>query len=61
MTDTAPKLNPFPAHRIGLWRVRVVPCLRKDRWEEAPFGDRWRALKARLRAPAPVAAGGTQP
>lgn len=44
------KINPLPPHRIGLWRVRVVPYPYKDRWPEAPFGDRWRALKAKLRA-----------
>ena len=50
-TEMQPRLlNPFPPHRRGLWRMRAVPYLYKDRWPEAPFGDRWRALKARLRA-----------
>lgn len=44
------KVNAFPPRRRGLWSVRAVPYLYKDRWPEAPFGDRWRALKARLRA-----------
>ena len=43
------RTNPFPARRRGLWRVRALPYLSKDRWPEAPFGDRWRAVKARLR------------
>jgi len=45
------KLNPFPPHRVGLWRLRAVPYLLKDRWETAPFGDRWRDIKARNRLP----------
>ena len=43
------KLNPFPPHRVGLWRVRAVPHLRKERWHGAAFGDRWRAIKAKMR------------
>lgn len=58
MSDKTPRINAFPPARVGLWRVKAAPCLRKDRWPEAPFGDRWRALKARLRAPAHAAAGG---
>jgi hypothetical protein len=34
-------VNPFPPHRRGLWRVRAVPYL---------FKDRWRARKAKMRA-----------
>lgn len=49
-------INPFPPHRRGLWRVRAVPYPYKERWPEAPFGDRWRRLKARIRAlPSPAA------
>jgi hypothetical protein len=44
------RLNPLPPHRLGLWRVRSAPYLIKDRWPSAPFGDRWRALKAKHRA-----------
>jgi hypothetical protein len=56
MNTRLDRINPFPEHRRGLWRVRAVPYLRKERWPEAPFGDRWRALKARLRRSQPVAA-----
>ena len=38
-------MNPFPPHRVGLWRVRAVPYLRKER----SLGDRWRAIKAKMR------------
>lgn len=51
------RVNPFPRQWVGLKRVRAVPYIYKDRWAEAPFGDRWRALKARLQA-ATVAAPG---
>ena len=44
-------VNPFPPRRVGLWRVRAVPHLFKERWPAAPFGDRWRALKVKLRKP----------
>jgi hypothetical protein len=43
------RINAFPPHRRGLWLVKAVPYLRKERWPEAPFGDRWRAVKARVR------------
>ena len=55
------RINIFPEHRRGLWRVRAVPYLLKDRWPDAPFGNRWQALKAKLRAPAqPAVAGGAR-
>lgn len=41
--------NPFPPRWIGLWRVKNEPYYYKERWPEAPFGDRWRQLKARIR------------
>jgi hypothetical protein len=55
MSET--RINAFPPHRRGLWRVKAEPYLWKDRWLEAPFGDRWRRIKARQRgsAPAPAA------
>lgn len=42
-------INAFPERRRGLWRVKTAPYLRKERWPDADFGDRWRDLKARLR------------
>lgn len=55
MADTAPKINPFPPHRVGLWRVRAVPYLLKE-------SDLKRRMFATKRpAPAPVAAGSTAP
>jgi hypothetical protein len=36
--------------RRGLWRVKASPYLFKERWPEADFGNRWRAIKARVRA-----------
>lgn len=42
-------INAFPEQRRGLWRVKTAPYLRKERWPDADFGDRWRDLKARLR------------
>jgi hypothetical protein len=50
------KLNEFPPHRRGLWKVRAVPYLYKDRWPAAPFGERWRAIKRRMLAPERMAA-----
>lgn len=47
------KLNPLPPYTHGLWRVKRQPYPLKERWPEGAFGDRWRALKARLRG-APV-------
>jgi hypothetical protein len=44
MSET--RINAFPPHRRGLWRVKAAPYLWKDRWPEARFGDRWRAVKA---------------
>ena len=55
------KLNAFPPKWIGLWRVKNEPYYFKECWAEAPFGDRWRVTKARIRAtPArhPAAGGG---
>ena len=49
MSEKTRPINPFPPHRVGLWRVRAVPYLRKERWHGAAFGDRWRVLKAKLR------------
>lgn len=57
MTDQKQRINSFPPHRTGLWRLRAVPYLRKDCWPEAPFGNRWRAIKAKLREPQAVAGG----
>ncbi len=55
MSDKTPKINPFPAQRIGLWRVRAVPYLLKE-------GDLKRRMFAtKLTAPSPVASGGTAP
>lgn len=42
------KINPFPPQGRGLWRAKRYPYPLKACWAEAPFGDRWRALKARL-------------
>lgn len=50
MSNATRPVNPFPPHRVGLWSVRAVPYLFKERWAEAPFGDRWRAIKAKQRA-----------
>ena len=47
--NDARPINPFPPHRRGLHAVRAEPYIYKDRWLEAPFGARWRELKARLR------------
>ena len=51
------RINPRSARRVGLWRVRAVPYLYKDRWTGAPFGDRWRALKTKTRTLQAVAGG----
>jgi hypothetical protein len=51
ISTTRGRVNPLPPHRVGLWRVRVTPYPYKDRWSEAPFGDRWRRIKAGARRP----------
>ena len=51
MSANTRPINPFPPRWVGLWRVKAVPYYFKDTWREAPFGNRWRALKAKLRAP----------
>lgn len=48
------KINPFPPMGRGLWRVKREPYPMKEMWTGAPFGDRWRAIKARWRS-APTA------
>lgn len=52
MADAARPINPFPPKWIGLWRVKNSPYYFKECWREAPFGDRWRAIKAKQRAKA---------
>lgn len=46
------KVNAFPPHLRGLWRVKASPYPYKDRWPEADFGRRWQTIKAKLRIPA---------
>jgi hypothetical protein len=54
MSDTETRvINPLPPHRLGLQRVRAYPYFVKERWPEADFGDRWRAIKAYARAHQP--------
>ena len=50
MDSMTMRVNPFPPRYYGLKRVKAVPYLWKERWAEADFGDRWRALKRRQRA-----------
>jgi hypothetical protein len=52
--DVTIRRNPFPPHRVGLSRVRATPYVFKERWPEADFGDRWRALKTRVRTAVPA-------
>lgn len=42
--DTDRKVNPFPPHWIGLWRVKAVPYYYKDQ----VVRDRWLVVKRSL-------------